>query len=133
MRDVMDQHQISIAVFSETINRYEREIRENIRGTKRIFYGTLFPGSEELKTSLLQHADAHVMMMEALPDFDDIPIDEEVYEAVVFFERPFLPTVIWWVGPSPLKLELEIRGLKQPLSTSKVCRQFCRKKPSTLN
>jgi hypothetical protein len=42
MRDVMDQRQIPIPVFSETINWYDQHIGEFISGMKRIFYGTLF-------------------------------------------------------------------------------------------
>jgi hypothetical protein len=38
----MDQRQIPIPVFSETINWYDQHIGEFISGMKRIFYGTLF-------------------------------------------------------------------------------------------
>jgi len=80
MRDVMDQRQIPIPVFSETINWYDQHIGEFISGMKRIFYGTLFPEWEEGKASLIEHADAHVMMMETLPEYDDIPFHEDMHD-----------------------------------------------------
>ena len=79
MRDVMDQRQIPIPVFSETINRYDQHIGEFISGMKRIFYGALFPEWEEGKASLIEHADPHVMTMETLPEYQDIPFDEDMY------------------------------------------------------
>ncbi|MGD0716586.1 MAG: hypothetical protein ABR979_00770 [Halobacteriota archaeon] len=79
-RDVMDQRQIPIPVFSETINWYDQHIGEFISGMKRIFCGTLFPEWEEREASLIEHADPHVMMMETLPEYEDIPFDEDVYD-----------------------------------------------------
>jgi hypothetical protein len=80
MRDVMDQRQIPIPVFSETIDWYDQHIGEFISGIKRIFYGALFPEWEEQKASLIEHADPHVVMMETLPEYEDVPFDEDVYD-----------------------------------------------------
>jgi hypothetical protein len=60
--------------------RKTKHISDYIRGMKRIFYTGLFPEWEEQKASLLQHADPHIMMMEALPEYDDIAFDEDTYD-----------------------------------------------------
>ena len=80
MRDVMDQRQIPIPAYSATINWYEQHIGEIISSMKRIFCGTLFPEWEEQKASLMEHADPHAVMIETLPEYEDIPFAEDVYD-----------------------------------------------------
>jgi hypothetical protein len=85
MRDAMDSYAMPILVFNERIDWYEQHVREFMRGTKRIFYDALFPEWETEKASILQRGDQYALMLESLPDYDDVPFDDEVYNDVWSF------------------------------------------------
>jgi len=67
-------------VFNERIDWYEQHVREFIRGTKKIFYDALFPEWETEKASILQRGDQYALMLESLPDYDDVPLDASTYD-----------------------------------------------------
>jgi len=91
MRDAMDNYSMPILVFNERIDWYEQHVREFIRGTKRIFYDALFPEWETEKASILQRGDQYALMLESLPDYDDVPFDDEVYNDVWSFVNSQTP------------------------------------------
>jgi hypothetical protein len=79
MRDAMCEYAMPILVFNERIDWYEQHVREFIRGTKTIFYDALFPEWETEKASILQRGDQYALMLESLPDYDDVPLDASTY------------------------------------------------------
>ncbi|MFZ0924837.1 MAG: hypothetical protein WCE82_07465 [Halobacteriota archaeon] len=87
MRDAMESYAMPILVFNERIDWYEQHVREFIRGTKRIFYDALFPEWETEKASILQRGDQYALMLECLPDYDDVPFDDAVYNDVWSFVK----------------------------------------------
>ena len=84
MRDFMSQEQIPLNVIIERLEDIEEELRAHIRMTKRILYRTDFEGWEELRATLVENANQKLAMMEALPDYDDLPVDQAVYEETRF-------------------------------------------------
>ena len=91
MRDAMDSYAMPILVFNERIDWYEHEVREFIRGTKTIFYDALFPKWETEKASILQRGDQYALMLESLPDYDDVPLDASTYNDVWSFVKSQTP------------------------------------------
>jgi hypothetical protein len=85
MRDAMDNYAMPILVFNERIDWYEQHVREFIGGTKRIFYDALFPEWKTEKARILQRGDQYALMLESLPDYDDVPFDDDVYNDVRSF------------------------------------------------
>ena len=85
MRDAMDTYAMPILVFNERIDWYEQHVREFIRGMKTIFYDALFPEWETEKASILQRGDQYALMLESLPDYDDVPLDDNTYNDVRSF------------------------------------------------
>jgi len=80
MRDDMSQKQIPISIIIEMIDDFEEGIRERIRLTKSILYRTDLEGWEELRATLANSENPKLAMMDALPDYDDLTVDESVYE-----------------------------------------------------
>src|SRR5674536_195045 len=80
MRDFMSQERIPINVIIERLDDIEEEMRSHIQMTKRILYRTDFDGWEELRATLVEHANRKLAMMEALPDYDDLSLDQAVYD-----------------------------------------------------
>jgi hypothetical protein len=91
MRDAMDNYAMPILVFNERIDWYEQQVREFIRGTKKIFYDALFPEWETEKASILQRGDQYALMLESLPDYDDVPLDDDTYNDVRSFVNSQTP------------------------------------------
>ncbi len=90
----MDTYAMPILVFNERIDWYEQHVREFIRGMnvrefirgmKTIFYDALFPEWETEKDSILQRGDQYALMLESLPDYDDVPLDDNTYNDVRSF------------------------------------------------
>ena len=84
MRDFMSQEQIPLNVIIERLDDIEEELRAHIRMTKRILYRTDFEGWEELRATLVENANQKLAMMEALPDYDDLSLDQAVYDETRF-------------------------------------------------
>jgi hypothetical protein len=84
MRDFMSQERIPINVIIERLDDIEEEMRSHIQMTKRILYRTDFDGWEELRATLVEHANRKLAMMEALPDYDDLSLDQAVYDETRF-------------------------------------------------
>jgi hypothetical protein len=84
MRDFMSQEQVPINVIIERLDDIEEEMRSHIQMTKRILYRTDFEGWEELRATLVENANQKLAMMEALPDYDDLPVDQAEYEETRF-------------------------------------------------
>jgi uncharacterized protein (DUF2164 family) len=80
VRDLMKQYTTPIGSFTESIDNVEKRVRESIRLTKRLLYNTNFELWDEIRVSLLKHSDPLLAMMEALPDYDDIVFDEDLYK-----------------------------------------------------
>jgi len=91
MRDVMSQKQTPISAIIERIDNFEEEIRERIRMTKTILYRTDLEGWEELRATLVETASPKLAMMEALPDYDDLSVDQAVYEETRFLLKQESP------------------------------------------
>jgi hypothetical protein len=91
MRDAMDNYAMPILVFNEKIDWYEQEVREFIRGTKKIFFDALFPEWETEKASILQRGDQYALMLESLPDYDDVPLDDYTYNDMRSFVKSQTP------------------------------------------
>jgi len=85
MRDAMDNYAMPILVFNERIDWYEQHVSEFMRGTKKILYDALFPEWETEKASILQRGDQYALMLESLPDYDDVPLDDDTYNDVRSF------------------------------------------------
>ncbi|MGZ4928575.1 MAG: hypothetical protein ACXV76_09920 [Halobacteriota archaeon] len=73
--------------------------------TKRMLYRTDFEGWAELRTTLAKHANPKLAMMEALPEYDDLSLDQAVYEETRFFLNQKSPLTLnlrqepgWKVG-----------------------------------
>lgn len=79
IRDLMKQYTTPISSFTESIDNFEKRVREGIRLAKRLLYDTNYELWDELRECLLKHSDPLLAMMEALPDYDDIVLDE-LYE-----------------------------------------------------
>ena len=108
MRDFMSQEQIPINVIIERLDDIEEEMRSHIQMTKRILYRTDFEGWEELRATLVENANQKLAMMEALPDYDDLPVDQAVYEETRFLLNQESPLTFnlrqqpeWKVGSRP--------------------------------
>lgn len=80
VRDLMKQYTTPISSFTNSIDDFEMRVREGIRLTKRMLYDTNFELWDDLRESLLNRSDSLLAMMEALPDYDDIVFDEDLYE-----------------------------------------------------
>jgi len=91
MRDVMSQKQTPISAIIERIDKFEEEISELIRMTKTILYRTDLEGWEELRATLVETASPKLAMMEALPDYDDLSVDQAVYEETRFLLKQESP------------------------------------------
>jgi uncharacterized protein (DUF2164 family) len=79
IRDLMKQYTTPIGSFTESIDDLEKRVREGIRLAKRSLYNTNFELWDEIRESLLKHSDPLLAMMEALPDYDDIVFDADLY------------------------------------------------------
>ena len=91
MRDAMCDYAMPILIFNERIDWYEQHVREFIRGMKTIFYDALFPEWETEKASILQRGDQYALMLESLPDYDDVPLDDDTYNDVWSFVKSQTP------------------------------------------
>jgi len=80
IRALMKQYTTPIGSFTESIDNLEKRVREGIRLTKRLLYNTNFELWDEIRESLLKHSDPLLTMMEALPDYDDIVFDADLYK-----------------------------------------------------
>ena len=108
MRDFMSQEQIPINVIIERLDDIEEEMRSHIQMTKRILYRTDLEGWEELRATLVEHANQKLAMMEALPDYDDLSLDQAVYDETRFMLDQESPLTFnlrqelgWKVGSRP--------------------------------
>ena len=108
MRDFMSQERIPINVIIERLDDIEEEMRSHIQRTKRILYRTDIEGWEELRTTLAEHANPKLAMMEALPDYDDLSLDQAVYDETRFMLDQESPLTFnlrqelgWKVGSRP--------------------------------
>lgn len=84
MRDFMSQEQIPINVIIERLDDIEEAMRSHIQRTKRILYRTDFEGWEELRAMLIENANPKLAMMEALPDYDDLSVNQAAYDETRF-------------------------------------------------
>ena len=91
MRDAMCEYAMPILVFNERIDWYEQHVREYVRGMKRIICDALFPEWETEKASILQRGDQYALMLESLPDYDDVPLDASTYDDVWSFVKSQTP------------------------------------------
>lgn len=80
IKDLMKQYTTSIGSFTESIDDLEKLVREGIRLAKRLLYNTKSELWDEIRESLLKHSDPLLAMMEALPDYDDIVFDADLYK-----------------------------------------------------
>jgi hypothetical protein len=78
--DIMKQYTTPIGSFTELIDDFEKRVREGIRLTKCLLFNTSLDLWEEVRESLVKHSDPLLAMMEALPDYDDIVLDEDFYK-----------------------------------------------------
>ena len=108
MRDFMSQEQIPINVIIERLDDIEEEMRSHIQMTKRILYRTDLEGWEELRATLVEHANQKLAMMEALPDYDDLSVDQAIYKETLFLLNQESPLTFnlrqqpeWKVGSRP--------------------------------
>ncbi len=104
----MSQERIPINVIIERLDDIEEEMRSHIQMTKRILYRTDFDGWEELRATLVEHANRKLAMMEALPDYDDLSLDQAVYDETRFMLDQESPLTFnlrqelgWKVGSRP--------------------------------
>jgi len=80
VRDVMKQRSVSINAFVDSIDRFEKNVRERIHLAKRLLYDTDYEGWDERRAVLSKRNDPLLAMMEALADYDDIALDEARYD-----------------------------------------------------
>lgn len=59
-------------------------MRSHIQMTKRILYRTDFEGWEKLRATLVENANQKLAMMDALPDYDDLSLDQAAYDETRF-------------------------------------------------
>jgi hypothetical protein len=79
LRDFMSDEQIHIGVIIERIDNIEEEARM-YSCAERILFRTDFEGWEELRATLVENANPKLAMMEALPDYDDLSVDQAAYK-----------------------------------------------------
>lgn len=79
VRDVIKQRSVSINAFVDSIDRFEKDVREGIHLAKRLLYDTDYEGWDEFREVLSKRNDPLLTMMEALADYDDIALDEARY------------------------------------------------------
>jgi hypothetical protein len=108
MRDFMNQERIPIDIIIERLDDIEEEMRSHIQMTKRMLYRTDFEGWEESRTTLAEHANPKLAMMEALPDYDDLSLDQAVYDETLLLLNQESPLTFnlrqelgWKVGSRP--------------------------------
>src|SRR5665647_329444 len=80
VRDVIKQRSLSINAFVDSIDRFEKNVRERIHLAKRLLYDTDYEGWDERRAVLSKRNDPLLAMMEALADYDDIALDEARYD-----------------------------------------------------
>lgn len=79
-RDLMQRYTTPIDSVTDLIDDLENSVREAIFNTKRLLFDTSVDRWEWIKEILEERSDPLLAMKEALPDYDDIVFDEDLYE-----------------------------------------------------
>ena len=78
-RGFMDERAIHIAAYEAYLEGIEGEIREHVRSARRQLYDVESDWWQEMREILEQRDDVLLRLIEALPDYDALAIDEDAY------------------------------------------------------
>jgi hypothetical protein len=78
-RDFMDESALYVKAYEEYLDGIEGELRELIRSAQRVLYDVESDSWEEFREFLAQGDDDFLRLIEALPDYDALEIDEDAY------------------------------------------------------
>ena len=78
-RDFMDESALHLKAYEAYFDGIEGELRELIRSAQRVLYDVESDSWEEFREFLAQGDDDFLRLIEALPDYDTLAIDEDAY------------------------------------------------------
>jgi stage V sporulation protein SpoVS len=79
-RGFMDKRAIHLTAYESFLDRIEGELRESIRSAQGTLYREEDPDSRrEMRVILPEPDDDFLKLIEALPDYDGLEIDEDAY------------------------------------------------------
>jgi len=78
-RGFMDESAIHLTAYEAYFDGIEGELRELIRSAQRVLYDVESDSWEEFREFLAQDDDDFLRLIEALPDYDTLAIDEDAY------------------------------------------------------
>jgi hypothetical protein len=79
-RDFMEEGAIHLKAYEAYFDGIEGELRELIGSTQGLLYHVNSDSWEEMREILAQHEDDFLQLIEALPDYDALVIDEDTYD-----------------------------------------------------
>ncbi len=78
-RGFMEESALHLKAYEAYFDGIEEELRELIRSAQRLLYNVDSDSWQEMREILAQCDDDFLRMMEALPDYDALAIDEDAY------------------------------------------------------
>jgi hypothetical protein len=75
----MDEGALHLMAYEAYFDGIEGELRDLIRSAQRVLYDVESDGWEEFREFLAQGDDDFLRLIEALPDYDALEIDEDAY------------------------------------------------------
>jgi len=78
-RGFMDERTIHLKAYEAYLDGIEGELRELIRSTQCLLYAVDSDSWQEMREFLAQCDDSFLRLIEALPDYDTLAIDEDAY------------------------------------------------------
>jgi hypothetical protein len=81
-RGFMDERAVHLTAYESFLDRIEGELRESIRSAQSLLYRV--DDSDlwrEMREILVQQDDDFLQLIEALPDYDQLEIDQDAYRA----------------------------------------------------
>jgi hypothetical protein len=78
-RGFMDEGALHLMAYEAYFDGIEGELRDLIRSAQRVLYDVESDGWEEFREFLAQGDDDFLRLIEALPDYDALEIDEDAY------------------------------------------------------
>lgn len=79
-RDFMEEGAIHLKAYEAYFDGIEGELHELIGSTQGLLYHVNSDSWEEMREILAQHEDDFLQLIEALPDYDALVIDEDTYD-----------------------------------------------------
>ncbi len=79
-RGFMGEGAIHLKAYEAYFDGIEGELRELIGSTQELLYSVNSDSWEEMREILAQHEDDFLQLIEALPDYDALVIDEDTYD-----------------------------------------------------